>query len=581
MKKRPLLIIGGVVIVIAILFAAVFFSNPTAPFPQRNTNSGNQNARSIPPTLTLDESFGDLFDTPKSKETTFYEMAFIADLSDPTRAAKLRKVQFALEEKAKSGDAAAQKVLDEFTTYKTDANTRLSELQKQSCSDLEKQLLENIPVDTFVKNPPLYQKQIEQIASPDYIDDLRVRKKTVLLKKALLDNEEESCKTISGIIRQKSDELAAKGDLGPLPPTPEIIQRANLDLSGRDPVSSEFYVPELDTANVRPDFESFSLANGVQLPAPTGKKLPIYQLYSFLKFKDVKDLGKLLGIEGNPQKNDFMSYTLEGKDGSYLQVNQMSGVFNYRTPSFSDMVRAQSFPQNLSNEQKSKLSELARQFLESKKLLPSPVTPPHYYQKKSSSSFFVEFKMGSEKPGSVEQLNGIAIINNDKVQLKDPLTFPPAPEYRLPDSSIVDTSDRTEGFARSDNQNTITVEMQPVSERIVGIKYNLRRIKRTLPEVEIMSAQEAFENLRKEKGVLFDIIPAEDNTDDWKTIFPDFIARSDTAQVNEVYLGYVNKTHLFPQEYLVPAYIFKGSARLKTGYTINFTAVVSAIAEQP
>jgi len=151
------------------------------------------------------------------------------------------------------------------------------------------------------------------------------------------------------------------------------------------------------------------------------------------------------------------------------------------------------------------------------------------------------------------------------------------------DTDIIAASDDTEGYARRDDFNTMTVAVSAKTGSVVSIQSNMRPASntKTYAQKEHITTQEAITKLQKGEYNLFLTQPAGEGSIDWKRVYPENKATGEEAIIDEVIIAYLEKPEGATQETMEPYYLFRGHSQLESGYRVNWYAAVSAIKDIP
>jgi len=144
----------------------------------------------------------------------------------------------------------------------------------------------------------------------------------------------------------------------------------------------------------------------------------------------------------------------------------------------------------------------------------------------------------------------------------------------LPDDNIVNTSDKTDGYSRNEEYNTIVVAVS--QNKVTGIKFNLRPLDSTALAASLISPSEAYAKAKTGEFYQMWLVPDGVGWIDPQKIYPQNFARAEEATINAVYLAYSENPGNQRQKYFQPLYVFRGQAKLNSGYNVNFNFVVPA-----
>ncbi len=587
---KKVFIIGGITVAVLILIALVI-AVAMRGNPGSNTTGNGSNPKTDTKTDTggsfssgtLDE-MRTLFSNPATKEQALYEFTYASYLSDTQKADKLRSVRRFIEQKAAQGDQTALTIVNELTAYASQADNMEKAFQTKTCDQLAGDLFNGATAEEVKKTPWQYENEIANLASPDYVTDLKKRQDLVLHKKVLSQKNETGCKDLLVLAGEKAAALKKENQLTPPPDTATVIKNASRDLAGQDPVTTE---PQPATAALQSpaiDFVGYQLFTN-DLPTPPSSTVPLYRYYANLSYADVEELGKAFEMKERARKRDPETYVIEDKSGKVLEVKKLSGSFKYYDTDYWLMSQpgagGSSEKVRTAQVDTSKAIDTTLSFLKKNKLLEGAYLKPETYQKQGRPSLFVEIHTGDPNTGMPPKLNGLQILNNIGSIAGDP-SEAPSSENLLQDPSIVNTSDNTDGYSRPNDFNTITAEISQKG-KLIGVEYNHRRVKSTLPAVPLKKADEALKDLNSGKGILGFVLPSPDTPASitQEQIFPANKATATTVRVDDVFLAYIYKPLFFSQEYLTPAYLFRGETKLESGYLVNYIVAVNAMKEAP
>lgn len=144
------------------------------------------------------------------------------------------------------------------------------------------------------------------------------------------------------------------------------------------------------------------------------------------------------------------------------------------------------------------------------------------------------------------------------------------------DSSIYATSDNRDGYKRNDDFNTITVAVD-TNNKVIAITSHMRPfINEEITISDLRSYDEALGDIRAGKFDSIITAPAGEGLPNWEKIYPQNVAEAKEAVVTDAVLAYIEDPLSKTQAKLSPSYIFRGYAQSKSGYRINFIALVRA-----
>lgn len=144
------------------------------------------------------------------------------------------------------------------------------------------------------------------------------------------------------------------------------------------------------------------------------------------------------------------------------------------------------------------------------------------------------------------------------------------------DEDIYQTSDNTDGLTRKSDFNTMTIAVSTTENRVTSIMSNLRIVSAVREITPIIGYAEAAAELRKGNGLILNTPSGNGANSAWNSIYPNNSAVAEFADVTEQGLFYLELPPGFPQSFLEPMYVFRGTAELKSGYRTDFIATVPA-----
>lgn len=174
--------------------------------------------------------------------------------------------------------------------------------------------------------------------------------------------------------------------------------------------------------------------------------------------------------------------------------------------------------------------------------------------------------------------NLFGILNLKDTSLRGLSLYEPT-NYVEPDSDIINSSDKTDGFKRPNDFNTVTIGVR--SGKIIDVVSNLRLFTRTSSKPvtdKLISYNDAVKKLTNNEYSKLYTSPAGEGVVDREKMYPQNKASINEATVTESAIAYLEELPGTEQEVLAPYYIFRGTATLSTGYRVTFVATVPAIA---
>lgn len=148
------------------------------------------------------------------------------------------------------------------------------------------------------------------------------------------------------------------------------------------------------------------------------------------------------------------------------------------------------------------------------------------------------------------------------------------------DANVIMTSDNRPGLSRPNHFNTYTIALKDNS--VSAITSTMRPLEKVIPRnhTELKTPDEAKAELQQERNNLTLVWPAGEGLIDYDKVFQDQEAVSDSVVVTDFIISYLEEPMDIPQRELIPAYLFKGTARLANGLDIEFLDVVPALKDE-
>lgn len=176
---------------------------------------------------------------------------------------------------------------------------------------------------------------------------------------------------------------------------------------------------------------------------------------------------------------------------------------------------------------------------------------------------------------------GLPVANRTSLlSLEDSASFLQALAGRAfhPDSpDIYATTDGTDGKARGNDFNTLTVGLNETDGKLLSIDSTIRLIDTAKRKgVALIPFETAKTRLLANQYDALVTAPVGEGLPDVKTMYPDHKGTLTTATVTDVFVAYVENDSNTTQTAFIPYYVFHGTGILTTGYTVRFVATVKA-----
>ena len=296
-------------------------------------------------------------------------------------------------------------------------------------------------------------------------------------------------------------------------------------------------------------------------------QVPIYSFDNNFDLSYIQNLAKSFGLVGGKFTTNSKGYIVGSQAAQSLSFNPISGAFLYSSgasaasaaPSSQDAIqKAQNYLIN-----NPALSEYVQNLDQSETTT--------YQRKDSLGVTYVAMHRG---------WNPLPVLNVRGATQTRKLgkTIHESVKNNLPyadkDASVMDTSDNTNGYARADDFNTITVGV--AADGVTGVWGNMRPLGSNAVKAGLISAKEALNNANA--GEIFKpvITTIGKSQIDPSILFPNGLAEADNATVTSIYLAYLEEPLSVKSSFLQPVYILKGQTTLKSGYEVSFGIVTPA-----
>ncbi len=314
-------------------------------------------------------------------------------------------------------------------------------------------------------------------------------------------------------------------------------------------------------------FHSWAGFSPITVPASA----KVYNLKQIYSIEDVRSFAQKLSTLGNVKeyKNHVLSYKFNLKEeaASLLIIDKNSGEFFYNSTDGIPL-----------SQKKVSLNEKIYDFLYSVDWQDPTINVIASYRLKSQPDMtYVELKRNWDSAG-LPILNPVGLLNLQENERISGLELNDSGASLARNTNIYDTTDNKDGLERNTDFNTMTIGISDITNRIILIKSNLRKLDAVkTSDTGLIAYDEAVSRLKKNIQSFVLTTPAKAATSaEWKKIFPNNLAESQQAIVDESVLVYLEQPPGVQQSSLEPYYVFRGSARLMNNYQTAFIAAVPA-----
>lgn len=238
-----------------------------------------------------------------------------------------------------------------------------------------------------------------------------------------------------------------------------------------------------------------------------------------------------------------------GKESAVLYLQKESGAFMYRaTDGFgtSNTVTAGLEPQRL------------QQFVIGFMNDPTVRFSASYKKKSAPNITFYEFKR-DEKDLQIPVVSLLGMFNQEESS----------------DPDVIETTDKTDGQARKNTVNTLTVGVK--NGKVVSVVSKLRFSVERPDSAQVLKYTDAVKQLEENKYAQILTSPEGKGKLNHEEVYPKDKASLRSVTVTDSQLVYIEELVPQGQSVLVPYYVFKGYGVLTSGYKVNVVAAVAAV----
>lgn len=319
-------------------------------------------------------------------------------------------------------------------------------------------------------------------------------------------------------------------------------------------------------------FDTYQLMSAMPVPPPS---LSLYYLKISFTPQEVEAFANKLGLtEKIPTTNKkIVAYinTSDPQKRGALMFNTNTGKFRYESYGVLEPRIVIGGNNNLN----------AQTFIS--ELFPGDTTIScnDSYNKNGldSSLKYVECHRDWQKVGNMPILNAVGVLNIPENVLLSSLELAKNNYNLPPDQTVVNSSDNSDSQIRPNDFNTVTLVIDPQTDRIISVDSNLRWIEKKeliSPSQDLLTPQEAYNEFSSANADYSFFIPAGNGTVNLQSFTNTTLLHSRKAQITDYLLTYLEKPDTAIQRYLIPMYLIRGIATLDNGYTIRFVQTVPA-----
>ncbi len=300
----------------------------------------------------------------------------------------------------------------------------------------------------------------------------------------------------------------------------------------------------------------------------------VYYFKQSYSYADAQSLAQKLNTAGTikQDKNLVIAYTnniSSDKELSLMAFNTTNGTFSYSSSKGIPMTKVGT------------TSDSIYQFLKNVSLYDTTLKVASTYKKKTDTGVTYYELHRDWKAAGYPILSTMGLLNIPEKQTLSSLTLNTMLPDMTPDTSIYAASDGKNGYARQSDFNTITIGVSDTSGNVTSIKSNMRLVQSTGELSSVVDYTAAVNKLKAGEYQFLMTTPSGSGDTPWDQIYPNNMAQAENAVVTDSIIAYIENPPATAQTSLVPSYIFKGYANLKSGYRVSFIATVSLSATEP
>ncbi|MEN9327801.1 MAG: hypothetical protein RI947_609 [Candidatus Parcubacteria bacterium] len=352
----------------------------------------------------------------------------------------------------------------------------------------------------------------------------------------------------------------------------QAVTPASTETTNTQETATNDFKPNIVSNVTQPPEVSFISWTGLDQPPGIPSSLGVYSLKQSFTNEEVKTLAQKLKADALLQKknNIITSYTVnDDKTASVLFFNTVTGEFSYRA------TKGIALPEG------EKIEDKAYALLRTLGWYdPTIQVAATYRNSRKPGVLYVELHR-SWNSLNAPLFNPIGLLNVPEKQSLSSLTLNSNLSNTPKDSDITSTSDNRNGYLRADDFNTITLGINDATQTVTMIKSTMRPVARTTASTPLISYEQAVQKLKNGQYTFIFTSPAGVGAADWSKVYPENMARAKRAAVTETIMAYLEQSPSVSQSTLEPYYIFRGTAKLDSGYTVTFNAAVPAAVNGP
>lgn len=323
-----------------------------------------------------------------------------------------------------------------------------------------------------------------------------------------------------------------------------------------------------------PPMVSVASWTGIKAPASVPTSASVYTFKTGYTFDEAQTIATNLGINGKAQKNNDMAmiYSLPSdtdSNASLLAYKLSNGTFIYNS---SEGV---ALPAGGTTEQK------VITLLKTLGVYDSTLTSVSTYKDKTQQGMLYMELHRNWKSVGLPILSPVGLMNVPENVPLSTLSLASRTANLPQNTNIYATSDRTDGYVRKDDFNTVTVSIDETTQKVMVIKSGIRPFATAAPNTSsLLTFDQAVDKLKAGQYEFALTTPSGEGADmPWDKIYPMNKAEAQSATVTDSVIVYLEKPSSATQTELMPYYVFRANAMLSSGYRANIIAAVPATAK--
>lgn len=299
---------------------------------------------------------------------------------------------------------------------------------------------------------------------------------------------------------------------------------------------------------------------------PTDMKA--YRLKTSFTDTDAFDLADNLGFDSVDavEKGTNLSQLYDLNDSHYLGFDTQTGGFTYLSETGLQPIRLGT---TVSQTAKNILGQIG---------IDHPSIKPYATYKRSDDAGYTYVELHADWSAIGGPIvNPVGFLNLTDTDRVDTLSIGSRIDNSHPDAQIIQTSDDTDGYARADGFNTITVKISDSNNRVYAISSNIPQIlaSETLATADLKSPIQAFDEYTKGQTSLALTGPSGEGTVNLADVYTGNISASESVDVIDFDIIYAASL-TGHTDWWCPSYAFRSYGQVQTGFEVQYGHLVPA-----